>query len=66
MADTLSTTQVAARLGLSPDTLRRWAREGGRGPLRPLPLPSRQHRWSRAALERLLDDQPAPFSKRPR
>jgi excisionase family DNA binding protein len=55
MSETLTTAEVAARLGLSRDAVYRIARSP-HSPIRPLPVPARRWRWSAAAIERFLRD----------
>lgn len=53
----LTVTEVAELLKLHPSTVREWAREGR---LKPLDLPGRVVRFSRADVERLLIPAPSP------
>ena len=53
--DTLTVTQVASRLGLHRATVYAMLREN-RFPVRPLPLPQRRKLFSKAAVDRFLED----------
>lgn len=56
VSDTLTVTQIAAKLGLSAGTVYGMIRDN-RFPIRPLPIPGKKLLFSKAAVERLVENQ---------